>query len=165
MGHVIEIQTDQEPAELSCLLARASHAMTMELAAALEEIGVSQRAHSVLHAALMGEYSQIELARIVGLDKTTMVVALDELEAAGLAERRQSKIDRRARVIVVTPAGKQLVKRGEKVAAQVRDNILGTLEADEREVFMAALTKIVNGPLADPACCSQSVRRRNAPLG
>lgn len=165
MGQLIEIPTEQEPAELSCLLSRASHAMTMELAAALEEIGVSQRTHSVLHAALMGEYSQIELARIVGLDKTTMVVTLDELEAAGLAERQQSTIDRRARVIVVTPAGKKLVKRGEKVAAQVRDDVLGTLDDDEREVFMTALAKIVSGPLADPACCSQAVRRRNAPPG
>ena len=164
MSQVVDKESGQERAELSCLLSRASHAITMELAAALDEVGVSQRNHSVLHAALLGEYSQIELARIVGLDKTTMVVTLDELEAAGLAERKQSKVDRRARVIAVTPAGKQLVKRGEKIAAQVRDEVLGALDDEEREIFMSALDKLVSGPLAEPACCAQSVRRRNAPL-
>jgi DNA-binding MarR family transcriptional regulator len=144
------------------MLSRASHAMTMELASALDEVGVSQRTHSVLNAALNGEHSQIELARIVGLDKTTMVVTLDELEAAGLAERRQSKVDRRARVIVVTPAGKKLVARGEAIAAQVREEVLSGLDSDEREIFMSALAKLVSGPLSEPSVCSQSIRRRNA---
>ncbi|MGH2958094.1 MAG: MarR family winged helix-turn-helix transcriptional regulator [Solirubrobacterales bacterium] len=164
MGQLIEVSPDQEQAELTCMLSRASHAMTMELASALDEVGISQRSHSVLNAALQGEYSQIELARIVGLDKTTMVVTLDELEAAGLAERRQSKVDRRARVIAVTPAGKQLVKRGEKIAAEVREEVLCALNDDEREIFMSALAKLVSGPLSEPSVCSQSVRRRNAPI-
>jgi DNA-binding MarR family transcriptional regulator len=164
MGELIEISTDQEQGELTCMLSRASHAMTMEVAAALDEVGVSQRTHSVLNAAMGGEYSQIELARIVGLDKTTMVVTLDELEAAGLAERQQSKVDRRARVIVVTPEGRKLVKRGEIVAAQVRERVLGSLYAAEREAFMSALAKLVTGPLSEPTACSQTVRRRNAPV-
>jgi DNA-binding MarR family transcriptional regulator len=162
MGQLMELNTEQEQGELTCMLSRASHAMTMELAAALDEVGISQRTHSVLNAASQGEYSQIELARIVGLDKTTMVVALDELEAAGLAERQQSKIDRRARVIAVTPAGKKLVKQGEAIAVQVRENVLSSLDDDEREVFMSALAKLVSGPLSEPAVCSQAIRRRNA---
>ena len=90
---------------LCWLLSRASWTLTTELTAALEDLGVSPRAHAVLAAAATGEHSQTQLARIVGLDKTTMVVTLDELEAAGLAERRPSPTDRRARVIAVTPAG------------------------------------------------------------
>ena len=39
---------------------------------------------------MQGEYTQTELVRMVGLDKTTMVVTLDQLEAEGLAERRPS---------------------------------------------------------------------------
>src|SRR4051794_3779193 len=39
MGELIEITGDQEQAELTCMLSRASHAMTMELAAALDEVG------------------------------------------------------------------------------------------------------------------------------
>ena len=54
---------------------------------------------------MTGEFTQTEIARMVGLDKTTMVVTVDELEAAGLAERRPSSTDRRARVIEVTKDG------------------------------------------------------------
>ncbi len=91
-----------------------------ELTAALEDLGVSPRAHSVLATALTGEYSQGEIARIVGLDKTTMVVTVDELEAAGLAERRPSSSDRRARVIVVSEAGEQKVREADRVLDRVR---------------------------------------------
>jgi len=90
---------------LCWLLSRASYTLTTELTAAMEDLGVSPRAHAVLTAAAGGEHSQTELARMVGLDKTTMVVTLDELEAAGLAERRASPTDRRVRVIAVTAAG------------------------------------------------------------
>jgi MarR family transcriptional regulator, transcriptional regulator for hemolysin len=52
----------------------------------------------VLRAALGGDdCTQSQLAAQCALDKTTMVFALDELERAGLAERRPSRTDRRAR--------------------------------------------------------------------
>src|SRR4051794_24219788 len=91
--------------DLTWLLAQAHFALARELTAALEPLGVSMRAYHVLATAAQGDFSQKELADLVGLDKTTMVVTIDELEAAGLAERRPSPADRRARVIGVTRAG------------------------------------------------------------
>ena len=44
--------------------------------------------HCVLYHALAGEFTQIQLAEQCALDKTTMVVTMDALESAGLAERR-----------------------------------------------------------------------------
>ena len=61
--------------------------------------------HCVLYHALGGEFTQIQLAEQCALDKTTMVVTMDALEKAGLAERRPSPTDRRARIIAVTDAG------------------------------------------------------------
>jgi DNA-binding MarR family transcriptional regulator len=146
--------------DLCWLLARASHALTTELTAAMERTGLSPRAHTVLAAALTGEHTQIELARMIDLDKTTMVVTLDELEAAGLAERRPSKTDRRARVIAVTTAGKRKVKEAEAVAERVREDVLGALPADQREPFLEALAHLVTDRLAEPTPCAQPVRRR-----
>src|SRR6267154_5355249 len=91
---------------LAWLLYKAHWALAAELAAALEPLGVSARGYHVLQAALSGEHTQTELAAIVGLDKTTMVVTVDELERAGLAERRHSPRDRRARIVSVTAAGR-----------------------------------------------------------
>jgi MarR family transcriptional regulator for hemolysin len=134
--------------------------MTTELTAALEGLGLSPRAHSVLAAASAGEHTQTELARIVGLDKTMMVVTLDELEAAGFAERRPSPTDRRARVIAVTEAGRRVIDEAEQITARIRDDVLGVLPARERTAFLDALTRLVGGRLAEPVQCAQPVRRR-----
>ena len=146
---------------LCWLLSRASYALTTELTAALEALGLSPRAHAVMSAALTGEHTQTELARIVGLDKTTMVVTVDELEAAGLAERRPSSTDRRARVIAVTDIGKQKVREAEEIGDRIRDDVLASLPADEREVFVDALTRLACDRLSAPVRCSQPVRRRS----
>lgn len=146
--------------DLCWLLARASHALTTEMTAALEDSGISPREHSVLATAMTGDFTQTELARIVGLDKTTMVVTLDELEAAGLAERRQSSKDRRARVIVVTEAGAEKVKEAEAILDRVRADVLAVLPEPDRNVFLQALGKLACGRLAEPVACAHPVRRR-----
>jgi DNA-binding MarR family transcriptional regulator len=146
--------------DLCWLLSRASHALTTELTAAMEGKGMSPRAHGVLATAMTGEYTQTELAKIVGLDKTTMVVTLDELEAAGLAERRPSPGDRRVRVIAVTAAGKRKVREAEAVMDRVREDVLSGLESQEREVFLQALGKLACGRLSEPVQCMHQVRRR-----
>jgi DNA-binding MarR family transcriptional regulator len=149
---------------LCWLLSRASYTLTTELTAAFEGLGLSPRTHSVLAAAMAGEHTQSQLARMVGLDKTTMVVTVDELENAGLAERRPAATDRRARVIAVTPAGARLVRAAEEIGDEIRADVLGVLEPEEREVFVAALARLVGDRLAEPVQTAQPVRRR-APRG
>jgi MarR family transcriptional regulator, transcriptional regulator for hemolysin len=146
--------------DLCWLLSRASHGLTTEFTAALEELGISPRQHSVLFTAMTGEFTQTEIARMVGLDNTTMVVTVDELEAAGLAERRPSSTDRRARVIVVTDAGVRRVLEAEEVLDGVRNDVLSVLEPDERHVFLKALGTLACGRLGEPVACTQPVRRR-----
>jgi DNA-binding MarR family transcriptional regulator len=145
---------------LAWLLYRAHWALAAELTAALEPIGVSARGYHVLRAALSGEHTQTELAEMVGLDKTTMVVALDELERTGLAERRLSPEDRRARIIAVTAAGKRKVAEAEKVKERVQAEVLGELSAREGTALMDALAKLVEGRLAEQVDCTPPLRRR-----
>jgi DNA-binding MarR family transcriptional regulator len=147
-------------ADLCWLLARASHALTTEATAALEGSGISPREHAVLATAMTGAHTQIELARLVGLDKTTMVVTVDALEAAGLAERRPSSSDRRARVVAVTKAGERKVREAEAVLERVRNDVLGMLDPAERKAFLSGLSQLACGRLADPVPCAHSVRRR-----
>ena len=145
---------------LGWLLAQASHALMTQQTARLEALGISPRGYCVLATAVEGDHTQTELAQAVGLDKTTMVVTLDELEAAGLAERRPSKTDRRARVIAVTAAGRTKVAEAGEVVARVQDDVLSVLPPREREAFLKALDGLVCGPLSAPAACSRPVRRR-----
>jgi MarR family transcriptional regulator for hemolysin len=146
--------------DLCWLLARASHALLTESTAALEGLGISPREHSVLATAMTGAHTQIELARLVGLDKTTMVVTVDGLEARGLAERRASSTDRRARVVAPTEAGESKVREADAVLRRVRDDVLGILDPAEREAFLSALSRLACDRLAEPVPCAHSVRRR-----
>ncbi len=145
---------------LCWLLSHTSYTLTTELTAALEGLGISPRAHDVLATAMTGDLTQTELARMVGLDKTTMVVTLDELEAAGLAERRPSSKDRRARVIAVTTAGERKVREAEEITRRIYADVLAALPTAQRKAFLDALATLVTGRLAEPAVCAHPVRRR-----
>jgi MarR family transcriptional regulator for hemolysin len=163
MAQTVDLGPAPQPLadNLCWLLSQASHVLKTEQTAAFENLGLSPRGHMVLHVALMGEFTQTELARMAGLDKTTMVVTIDELEAAGLAERRPAPHDRRARVIAVTEAGERKVREAEEIGNRIRNDVLSALEPEARQPFLDALCHLVTDRLAEPAVCSQPPRRRD----
>jgi MarR family transcriptional regulator, transcriptional regulator for hemolysin len=146
---------------LAWLLYRAHWALAAELTAALVPTGVSPRGYHVLKAALSGEHTQTELAEMVGLDKTTMVVTIDELERDGLADRKPAPHDRRARIIAVTAAGKRKVAEAEKVKERVQADILGELPERDQKALIGALDKLVQGRLAERIDSAPPLRRRS----
>lgn len=146
-------------ADISYLLAHASHVLATRMAAAFEEIGITPRAYCVLFHALEEERTQIQLAELSQLDKTTMVVTVDQLEKAGLAERRPSSTDRRARIIAVTGAGERAVEQGMKIADRVHRDVLGALQEGDGALFVESLTALVEGHLATPVESGRQVRR------
>ncbi|MEV4625431.1 MarR family winged helix-turn-helix transcriptional regulator [Micromonospora sp. NPDC049523] len=150
--------TRTEP-DLSFLLDHTSHVLRTRMAAALAEIGLTARMHCVLAHALAEERTQIQLAELGDMDKTTMVVTVDALEKAGLAERRASATDRRARIIAVTPEGARVAEQSQRIVDRVHEEALGALPADERKAFLRALDRLVTGHLASPAEHPQPVRR------
>ena len=141
--------------DITGLLNMAGHALSNRLAAALADVDLTPRMQCVLVHALEEERTQIQLAALADLDKTTMVSTVDELEERGLAERRPSATDRRARIIAVTeqgPAGRRGgaadrrpgARRGARRAAR-----------PARAAFVAALGLLAGGgrgpgPAADP---------------
>ncbi|WP_327420577.1 MarR family winged helix-turn-helix transcriptional regulator [Streptomyces sp. NBC_01230] len=145
--------------DLSFLLDHTSHVLRTQMAAALAEIGLTARMHCVLVHALEEERTQIQLAEIGDMDKTTMVVTVDALEKAGLAERRPSSKDRRARIIAVTEKGAQVAEASQRIVDGVHERALGSLPQDEREVLLHAMKRLVDGHLATPSESPQTVRR------
>jgi MarR family transcriptional regulator for hemolysin len=145
---------------LGWLLTQAHFNLVSEVGAALEPLGVSNRGYHVLATARTGEYTQKELAERIGLDKTTMVVTVDELEEKGLAERKPSSADRRARVIVVTRTGERTVAEGQKIIDRIQCDVLESLPTKERKLFLEALGSLVQDRLAQPAPDAPPLRRR-----
>jgi DNA-binding MarR family transcriptional regulator len=145
--------------DLSFLLDHAGHVLRTRMAAALAEIGLTARMHCVLVHALQEERTQIQLAELGDMDKTTMVVTVDALEEAGLAERRPSSTDRRARIIVVTEKGAEVARRSQEIVDGVHRAALAALPEDEAEALVRAMNRLVTGHLAAPSEAPQPVRR------
>ncbi|WP_169979530.1 MarR family winged helix-turn-helix transcriptional regulator [Microbispora sp. H10836] len=145
--------------DLSFLLDHTSHVLRTRMAAALAEIGLTARMHCVLVHALEEERTQIQLAELGDMDKTTMVVTLDALEEAGLAERRPSSTDRRARIVAVTEKGAEMAERSQEIVDGVHRAALGSLPDEEAEVLVRALNRLVTGHLAAPVEAPRPIRR------
>ncbi len=145
--------------DLSFLLDHTSHVLRSRMAAALGEIGLTARMHCVLVHALEEERTQIQLAELGDMDKTTMVVTVDALEKAGLAERKPSSTDRRARIVGVTKEGARMARRSQRVVDRVHQEALSALPAAERKVFLHALERLTTGHLAEPVEAAHPVRR------
>jgi MarR family transcriptional regulator, transcriptional regulator for hemolysin len=145
---------------LGWLLGQANHAFGCEVSAALAPLGLGSRGYCVLQTALGGEYTQTQLAGMIGLDKTTMVVTVDELERQGLAARTPSATDRRARVIKVTKAGRRKVDEGRRIVDSVQQDVLDALPPSQRETLLEALTGLVSDRLGTAPQCHPPVRRR-----
>ncbi|WP_019632848.1 MarR family winged helix-turn-helix transcriptional regulator [Actinomadura atramentaria] len=145
--------------DLSYLFNRAAYVLRTQMAAALAEIGLTARMHCVLVHALQEERTQIQLAEIGDMDKTTMVATVDALEQAGYAERRPSTRDRRARIIWVTPKGAEVAERSQEIVDGVHAAVLAGLPEAERAVFVAAMNALVEGQLSTPVEKASGVRR------
>jgi MarR family transcriptional regulator, transcriptional regulator for hemolysin len=150
-------------ADLSYLFDKASQALAARMADALVEVDMTPRDYCVLSKAAPGQLTQGELAECALLDKTTMVVTLDNLESAGLARRVPSPTDRRARIVETTEAGDALLDRSDGIIRGVYDDVLGVLPPEQREVFLDALVRLVraDGPLGGVEPTPNAPRRRS----
>lgn len=145
--------------DLSFLLDHTGHVLRTRLAAALAEIGLTARMHCVLVKALEEERTQAQIAQLGDMDKTTMVVTVDALERAGLAERRPAAQDRRARIIAVTEEGAKVAEQSQAIVDRVHREAIDSLPEAGRGLLIEALAQLAAGHLADPADSPSPVRR------
>lgn len=89
--------------------------------------------------------TQIELARLLGVEPPTLLQSLNPLHRSGLVERRRSKRDRRALLLSLSEKGRDAAWTiGREIARQERD-ALGRLTAAERAKLLALLDKALGG--------------------
>jgi MarR family transcriptional regulator for hemolysin len=132
---------------------RVTHTRTAE---ALASVGLTTASFALLNVISAREGAiQQELGSVLGIDRSTMVSLIDELESAGLATRTPSATDRRAREIAITPKGRRILKRARGLIPQVEDEILGGLTAGERGELLALLRRALDSAPAQPLWSSE----------
>jgi DNA-binding MarR family transcriptional regulator len=135
--------TDTEIAEyagqLFFRLWRASHT---RMAATLDSIGLTPALFGILNVlgARDGVIQQ-EIGQAMGIDPSTLVKLIDQLEGASLVKRRTPPTDRRAREIAITPKGRRVLGRARQMATEVEDEVLLGLTAAERRELLTLMRR------------------------
>src|SRR5580692_6593625 len=100
--------TTSPKAGLAFLLAQVGAHAAAKFAARLEPLKLSPAQAGILRA-ISGErgISQQGLARLLGMFASRLVLVIDEMEQAGLVERKASTKDRRTYALHLTARGKE----------------------------------------------------------
>ena len=150
------IGTPSDPHDvLGYLLKHASAQFAAASDAALEHRGIASKDLGVLRVvARLDLTSQLALAETLGIDRTTMVGLLDELERKGLVSRRPDPSDRRRNVAELTAQGKRVYNAAEADYLAAENGFLGVLSTDEGEAFRRSLRALVAVPTQAEAASS-----------
>lgn len=106
--------------------------------------------------------SMSELATAMNMDPPNITVLVDDLEALGLARRRQHPTDRRAKIVELTQKGRETARRAESILA-TPPTALEALSADDLEALMRILRKLGAHPRT--AEMSPELSERHHPKG
>jgi len=145
--------TPNVDSEITWLLHRAAQRMRHATGQQAEQHGLQLRDYIVLSALhKTPDLTQVELAKTLGLDKTTLMSQLDRLESAGLVVRRADPRDRRARIPHITDTGETLRATVAAACSRVEAAAVATASADEIAILRRLLFDII-GDSADPGSC------------
>ena len=86
--------------------------------------------------------TQTALGRASGRDKSTLTPALNDLQRRGLIDRERSSSDRRSYILSLTPAGKALLRKLARHAADHDRRLDEIVGLDKKERFVRILRKI-----------------------
>lgn len=109
----------------------------------LERHGLRLRHYAILrHLATVEGARQRELSERLGYDPSAIVSLVDDLQRLDLAERRPDPHDRRNRIVVLTDAGRALLRDSDKDGPRVTECLLAPLGSEERATLHALLLRI-----------------------
>ena len=104
------------------------------------------RGYQILSAAAQRAVnSQLTLAQHLGVDRTVMTYLIDDLEAAMLIERRPDPADRRARQVVATHLGTELLATLNDRLRAAEAHLLAPLDPATRETFRTQVRLLASG--------------------
>jgi MarR family 2-MHQ and catechol resistance regulon transcriptional repressor len=125
------------------VMMKAMRALTRYAAAGIEETGLGLSDFGVLEVLLSkGPLPVNTIGPIVDLTPGSISIAIDRLVAKGLVSRVESADDRRVRIVVLTPRGKDLIVSAfRKHSGQIK-KVFSELSPEELLSLEVALKKV-----------------------
>jgi DNA-binding MarR family transcriptional regulator len=84
-----------------------------------------------------------KLSALIAFDRSTLGNVIERLEAKGWIVRSPDLIDKRVKVIELTPAGRLLLKKVEPAVDRCQKRFLARLKPQDRKRFMEILSELV----------------------
>ncbi len=130
----------------SVLIAVLARGMRRRIEEALAPTGVRPRHLLVLnHLRERGAVPQQTLLDAAGVDASNLVAVLNQMEDAGMIVRRRDRADRRRGVIELSPKGELALREVDVALTSVDDELLMTLDADQRACLNELLVRATEG--------------------
>lgn len=128
------------PGALLMIAARTGQALAGRR---LAPMGLNVRLCGVLNLLAEGPISQHELGDQLGIDRTTIVELIDELESQGAVVRRRNASDRRSYALSLTPKGRTIQKRASRAFDGAADEFFNALKPAERQQLRDMLQRLI----------------------
>ena len=91
--------------------------------------------------------TQLELSKVVCIDKTTLITVLDRLEKGGFVVRSVDPSDRRVRIPRITDDGRNMYAKFAAARDEAESRALEGIDAATRGMLFDALARIADRPL------------------
>jgi DNA-binding MarR family transcriptional regulator len=131
----------------------------------LSPLGLSWETFSLIAALRRSgkpyELNPTELQRQSLLTSGAMTNRINRVEALGLVERRPDSNDGRGVIVRLTPAGRALADKAIAVHFSQSANVLGTLNAREREQLNQLLAKLLDSLENAPPVAAETARKKS----
>jgi DNA-binding MarR family transcriptional regulator len=153
MSEVAGAATERSTVDLGQALSSILRSYLDNARDCLSELPGGPRGYQVLSVVSGGACgNQAMIAEQLGIDRTVMTYLVDDLEDAGLVERRPDPADRRARRVGLTAKGSKVFTAASDRITEVERAVLGSLSDADAEVFRRLLVRVAAaGPVVD-AC-------------
>jgi MarR family 2-MHQ and catechol resistance regulon transcriptional repressor len=143
LGDVKGVNTVVNAAKLWLVLARCHRSLAILVERSIANLGLCLSDFMVLEALLhKGSLTISEIQARVLLASGSMTAAVDRVESMGLVVRTLTAKDRRARVLELTPKGRDLIERTFLEHARHLEKAMAVLDAKERRRLYAGLKKL-----------------------
>lgn len=128
------------------LLRRAHQLSVAAFVDETRHLGVTPTQYGILFLlAHRPAVDQITLARLLGVDRSTMSMVLATLVGAGLVERDRDPADGRRRVLALTASGEERLALLRVPAARSVERVLSPLTPGQRAMFIELLESLTAG--------------------